>query len=73
MVRFPWVLLVSAAALVAGLFGVTWYSSLDEAGRLEADGLAEELVKKLAGKRQDLLGQAESGRLLLPPSKDSSG
>jgi hypothetical protein len=55
-VRFPWVLLMSVAALVAGFFGVTWYGSLDTAGRLEADGWAEELAKKLAGKRQDLLG-----------------
>jgi hypothetical protein len=71
MVRFPWVLLVSAAALVAGLFGVTWYSSLDEAGRLEADGMAEDLAKKLAGKRQELLGEAKAG-LLLPTSEDFS-
>jgi len=63
MIRFPWLLLVSAAALVAGLVGVTWYSSLDEAGRQEADGLAEEWAKKLARKRRELLGQAEADSL----------
>jgi len=71
MIRFPWVLLVSVAALVAGLLGVTWYSSLDEAGRQEADGLAEEWAKKLARKRQELLGQA--GADSLPPSEDLIG
>jgi hypothetical protein len=73
MIRFPWVLLLSAAALVAGLFGVTWYSSLDEAGRQEADGLAEKWAKKLARSRRELLGQDEEGPLQLPSSEDSSG
>jgi hypothetical protein len=72
MIRFPWVLLVSAAALVAGLFGVTWYASLDEAGRQEADGLAEEWAKRLARKRQELLGQAGEDPPSLPSSEDFS-
>ena len=70
MIRFPWVLLVSAAALVAGLLGVTWYNSLDEAGRQEADGLAEEWTKRLVRKRRELLGEAEADSL--PSSDDFS-
>jgi hypothetical protein len=71
MIRFPWVLLLSLAAMVAGLFGVTWYGSLDEVGRQEADGLAEEWVKKVARKRQELRGQDEAGPLALPYSEDA--
>jgi len=70
MIRFPWLLVVSVAALAAGLFGVTFYSSLDEAGRQEADGLAEEWAKKLARRRRELLGQDGADSL---PSGDDFG
>ena len=70
MIHVLWVLLLNAALLIAGLFGVTRYSSLDEAGRQEADRVAQGWAKQLARNRRELLGQDEAGPLAPPYSED---